>query len=242
MVRRLALSAIVLVVLAFGILTIPPSDFLEALTANLNTLITMDGTLTEGDKTFSNFSFTPVQVSVSTQGGVLTLPSAANITVTTSTGPGGDIMIAFAPFGLSASVGAGVFDFTAGLVSFGFDVSVTGSSDVISAVSVDASLVQDGPFATAGVGANLLSGATVLGFVSTGGIGTAPVPGLQTLSVDATASVLVEGATEDASVDEVVFTVEQTTPSAPVPEPGSLTLILGGAVMLLARGLARRRS
>jgi hypothetical protein len=86
-----------------------------------------------------------------------------------------------------------------------------------------------------------LSGTTVLGFVSTGGIGTAPIPGLQALTVEATASVLVEGATEDASVDDVVFTFEQTTPSAPVPEPGSLTLILGGAAMLLARGLARCR-
>jgi hypothetical protein len=237
MVRRIAKSATVLVVLAFGIFTIPSADFLEALTsANLASLIG-GGTLIEGDKTFSNFDYTPI--SLADPVGGLTLLGAADITVTAATGPGGLITLSV-PLGMSVLLPSGESGFTAGLVSFSFDVSVDGT-DVITGVSIAATGAQSGPLADAGASANLTGG----GFIEVpvdGSVDTAALPGLQTLGVAANASVVAEVGGESASVDEVVFTFEQTTPSAPVPEPGSLTLILGGAAMLLARGLPRRRS
>lgn len=239
MIRRLLKPAITLMTIGSVIFTVPP-EFLEAVTANLNTLIATDGSITEGDKTFSNFSFTPLPLGSGT-GGVLTLPSAGDITVTASTGADGSVTLSFAPFGLSASGNGDLMGFISGLVSFGFDVMVTGS-DVISAVSVDASVVQSGPLATASVDANVSpTGGTSLGLITTSGIDTLSVPDLQAVTVEATAGVLVDLATEMAAVNDVAFTFDQTTPMAPVPEAGSLTLMLGGAGVLLARRLYKRR-
>jgi hypothetical protein len=242
MIRRLIKPGKFLLVLACIVFTVPPQSFLEAVTSrNLAALLDGSQTLVEGDKTFSNFSFTAAPLNVSSQGGVLTLPAASDITVTAATGPGGEITLTF-PLGLSASVGGGSTDFTGGAVALGFDVTVNTGSDVISAVTIDASVAENGPFAAAGANANVFAGATNLGFVNIGGPSdTLAIPGLQSLHVDAVADVIVEGSQETASVDEVVFTFEQDTPSAPVPEAGSLTLIVAGAGMLLARRLYRRR-
>jgi hypothetical protein len=126
-------------------------------------------------------------------------------------------------------------------------VTVT-SSDRISAVTLLASGSESGPSALAGADAVFFDPAGTPG----SNVGTAftvdpnvpvttPIPPLagSTLGVEASATVSADADT--ATIDEVLFTFTQEEATAPVPEPGSLTLILGGLGVVLARSLYRRR-
>ena len=223
MIRRLAKPVAVVVALGCVSVAMQHAEFLEAVTANLASLI--DGaSLVVGDKTLSGFA-----LETSAPGAGVTLPDSHAITVTADVGAGNTVTLTV-PLHLAAAGGA-----EPASAELSFNVAVTGSSDVISGLTVAAT----GTGTTAGVLANLVDGDTNIGHVSTPvpGSGSTALSGLTSLGVGATATAL-----PNTSVDEIVFTVQETTPtSSQVPEPGSLTLVIGGVVMLAARTLRRRR-
>jgi hypothetical protein len=240
MLRRLAKPAAVVLAVACVSLATQPAEFIEAVTANLASLIDPNSTvrsLTEGDKTFSNFTFDP-----NPPVGTATVPSASNIFVTATTVEG--MITLIVPIGISARTEIGALEPSIANVSFGFDVSVAGS-DAITGVTVQA--LGDGSVGGPGTGAITLVTLTGLEApisVTTTGQESAAFPGpLKTLDVDVTAdAVATPRANDDSTADTDIlrFVFEQTTPAAPVPEPGSLTLLLGGLGILVARGVYRR--
>jgi hypothetical protein len=238
MVRRFARPATILIVMACATLTVPPSDFLEAVTANLADLLVPGATLTEGDKTFSQFNFSPL-AAPGPEGTFVTVPSAAAIDVTASTGPGGVITLAF-PLNMSASSLAGASGAAFGNIELSFNVEVAGSDEI---TGVTLTSIGDPSTGTTGTGASVVALSGALSVLSPGTDSEAFL-GVPALSVEATAAVVAVGGDEatSAEIDTVTFDFIQTpTGSTPVPEPGSLTLILGGVGILLARSLYGRR-
>jgi PEP-CTERM motif len=237
--------AVLLFALACAVVSfsLAPPKFLEAV--SLSDLMAPGATpLVAGDKSFSNFSFGQFP-----EGGAagLTLPGASTIDVTAAVGPGGLITLSFA--GTGGNLGLSATDDAFGVLSFGFNVTVT-SSDRISAVSLEAVGSEQGASAlaaadavffdpAAGTGATIATAFTDFPNVPV----TATIPSLlgSTLGVDAAATVSA-GPGDLATVDEVVFSfTQEERPSNNVPEPGSLTLMLGGLGIVLARRLYRRR-
>ena len=240
MIRRLAKAATILLAVGSVVFTVP-RDFLEALTANLETLINTDGSLTEGDKTFSNFTF-DTNIATAPSGTTLNLPEATDIDVTVSIGAGGVISIAF-PLNMSAITSATAQGPVVGNISFGFDVTAA-DPNVISGITLTTTgdqAVGDSPSTEASVVAAFTgTGVGALG-VGVPDSGSASFPGLPTVRVDTTADVRAGGTGESSEIDTVTLDIAQTT-HASVPEPGSLMLLLGGAGMVLARSLSRRRA
>jgi hypothetical protein len=234
MIRRLAKpAAAVLLSMVAVTLTVPPVEFLEAI--SLSDLLQPGGSLTEGDKTFSNFTFSSTATLPPPAGTSLIVPTPSTIDVTASTGPGGVISLTF-PLNMSASTAGTEGAFADVLI--GFDVTVTGSSDVISGVTLTATGEPGGASVVA-----LVTGVSDALVVNPPPNSvSAPISGLTTLEVDATANVgVVPDGPTSGEIDDVIFTFPQTTTSSPVPELGSLTLIFGGLGTLLARTLYRRR-
>jgi hypothetical protein len=247
MIRRLAKPVAVLLALGCVSVVTQYADYLEAVTANLNTLLdsagTPQGTLTEGDKTFSNFTFSSSQSTG--PGATVSLPNT-NVTVTAVTGPGGTVTLSV-PLSLSAS---STLDFAQGVFNLGFNVTVSGS-DLISAVTVGAMGTETPGPDEARITTNFFdaAGNRVAFFIPTAPNEVSPPdtsertpidPNLPFLRLAATGVVNIEddGA---ASISNFTFSFEQTSTSSTVPEPGALTLILGGLGMLIARGLYQRR-
>ena len=242
MLRRLAKPAAVVLAVACVNLATQPAEFLEAVvTENLATLIDPNSTvrsLTEGDKTFSNFTFTQ-----NAAVGTVTVPTPSSIFVTAATVEG--VITLIVPISISARTDAGASETSIANISFGFDVSVAGS-DAITGVGVNA--IGDGSVGGPGTGASTLvtlNNTPPPISITTTGMGSATFASpLQALEVDVTADAVATPRQDNdsmADTDILRFLFPQTeTPSAPVPEPASLTLILGGLGMLLARGVYRR--